>query len=151
MTLELHATPAEVMRGVETLQDFARAQGLPERTIFGLALALEECGSNVVNHALQRDAQKQFQVVIEHTHHAFVIELRDGGPEFDPTAAVDRKPQAEDDDLPGGWGIQLVRRYTDEIHYARDGNENVLRLIKRVNPSADEKKLKNEPKPSTGH
>jgi serine/threonine-protein kinase RsbW len=137
MTLELHATPGEVMRAVETLQEFAQAQGLPERTIFGLALALEECGSNIVNHALQRDAQKQFQVVIERSGNTFVIELRDGGPEFDPTAAAARKPQAEEDDLPGGWGIQLVRRYTDEIHYAREGNENVLRLIKRVNLSAD--------------
>ena len=88
---------------------------------------------------MQRDAQKQFQLVIDYTDNTFVIELRDGGPEFDPTAATDRKLQAEDDDLPGGWGIQLVRRNTDEIHYAREGNENVLRLIKRVNPSADEK------------
>jgi anti-sigma regulatory factor (Ser/Thr protein kinase) len=139
MTLQLHATPAEVMRGVEALQGFARAQGMPEKTIFGLALALEECGSNIVNHALQRDAQKQFQLVIEHTNHAFVIELRDGGPEFDPTAATDRTLRAEDDDLPGGWGIQLVRQNMDEIHYAREGNENVLRLIKRVNLSVDEK------------
>ncbi len=151
MTLELHATPEEVMRGVETLQDFARAQGLPEKTIFGLALALEECGSNIVNHALQRDAQKQFQVLIEHTNNAFVIELSDCGPESDPTKAAVRNPQAEDDDLPGGWGIQLVRRYTDEIHYAREGNENVLRLIKLVSLSADEKKLRNKPKLSTDH
>jgi Anti-sigma regulatory factor (Ser/Thr protein kinase) len=151
MTLELHATPEEVMRGVETLQDFARTQGLPEKTIFGLALALEECGSNIVNHALQRDAQKQFQVVIEHTNDAFVIELRDCGPEFDPTTATDRKPQAEDDDLPGGWGIQLVRRYTDDIHYAREGNENVLRLTKRVSLSADEKELRNKTKPLADH
>ena len=140
MTLELHATPEEVMRAVETLQEFAQAQGVPEKTIFGLALALEECGSNIVNHALQRDAQKKFQVVIEHPGDSFVIELRDSGPEFDPTAATDRKLQAEDDDLPGGWGIQLVRRYTDEIHYAREGNDNVLRLIKRVSLSTDEKK-----------
>ena len=139
------------MRAVETLQEFAQAQGVPEKTIFGLALALEECGSNIVNHGLQRDAQKQFQVMIEHTKGAFVIELRDGGPEFDPTAATDREPQAEDDDLPGGWGIQLVRRYTDEIQYAREGNENVLRLIKCVKLSADEEKLRNKPKPSTDY
>jgi anti-sigma regulatory factor (Ser/Thr protein kinase) len=151
MTLELHSTPEEVMRAVETLQEFAQAQGVPEKTIFGLALALEECGSNIVNHALQRDAQKKFQIVIEHTGDSFVMELRDGGPEFDPTTATDRKPQAEDDDVPGGWGIQLVRRYTDEIHYAREGNENVLRLIKCVNLSADEDKLRNKPKPSTNH
>jgi len=38
-----------------------------------------------------------------------------------PTETVARKRQADDDDLPGGWGIQIVRRYTDEIHYAREG------------------------------
>jgi len=137
MTLELHATPAEVMRAVETLQEFAQAQSVPEKTIFGLALALEECGSNIVNHALRRDSQKKFQVVMEHTGDSFVIELRDRGPEFDPTAATDRKLEAEEVDLPGGWGIQLVRRYTDEIRYAREGNENILRLSKRVSLSAD--------------
>ena len=40
MTLELRATPEEVMRAVETLQQFAQAKGIPERTIFDLALVL---------------------------------------------------------------------------------------------------------------
>src|SRR5215468_5427780 len=53
MTLELQPTPQEVMRAVEALQDFARTQRAPEKTVFGLALALEECGSNIVNHALR--------------------------------------------------------------------------------------------------
>jgi len=132
MTLELHATPEEVMRAVEALQAFAQAEGLPEKTSFGLALALEECGSNIVNHALRRDPVQKLQVVIEHTSDRFVIELRDRGPEFDPTAAPERKPQADDDDLPGGWGIQLVRRNMDEIHYRREGGENILRLTKRL-------------------
>lgn len=140
MVLELQATPEEVMRGVEALQEFAARQGVPEQLIFGLALALEECGSNIVNHALKRDAQRKFQVILERTGDWFTIELRDDGPEFDPTAATSRKPQAEDDDLPGGWGIELVRRKMDEIHYAREGNENVLRLIKHVGLSADETK-----------
>jgi len=60
-----------------------------------------------------------------------------------------RPTQADDDDLPGGWAIQIVRRY--EIHYTREGNENVLRLTKRVSLSADETKLRNKPKPSTDH
>src|SRR5882757_6778512 len=102
--------------------------------IFGLALALEECGSNIVNHALQRDAQKTFQVVIDAAGDAFVIELHDRGPAFDPTAAA-HKPQAEEDDLPGGWGIQLVRRYVDDVSYVRQGEENILRLTKRIGPS----------------
>ena len=132
MTLELNATPEEVMRGVETLQEFAKSQGVPDKAIFGLALALEECGSNIVNHALKRDAQQKFQLVLEHTPDAFTIELRDAGPPFDPTKAAVRKPQAQDDDVPGGWGIELVRRYTDEIRYEREGDKNVLRLTKRL-------------------
>ena len=132
MELKLHATPQEVMRAVEALQSFAQAQGVPEKMIFGLALALEECGSNIVNHALQRDSQRTFQVAFRRTADSFVIELRDQGLEFDPTAAPQRKPQAEDDDLPGGWGIELVRRNIDQIRYAREGDENVLRLSKRL-------------------
>jgi anti-sigma regulatory factor (Ser/Thr protein kinase) len=135
MRLELQATPEEVMRAVEALQEFARAEGVPERTVFGLALALEECGSNVVNHALQRDAQQSFHVLIENSDGSFVIELRDRGPEFDPTAVAEREPAA-DDDLLGGWGIQLARRYVDEIRYQRETGENVLRLTKCLDPSA---------------
>ncbi len=120
------------MRAVETLEQFARAKGVPEKTVFGLMLALEECGSNIVNHGLQRDARQKFQVTLEQTSDAFVIELRDRGPAFDPTAAAERQPTAEDDP-PGGWGIQLVRRNIDEIRYTRVDGENILRLTKRVN------------------
>ncbi|HTQ51243.1 MAG TPA: ATP-binding protein [Candidatus Acidoferrales bacterium] len=131
MTLELQATPEEVMRAVEALEQFARAQGVPEKIIFGLMLALEECGSNIVNHGLRRDALRKFQVTIELTHDTFVIELRDRGPAFDPTKAAERE-QPKEEDAPGGWGIQLVRRNIDEMQYTRVDGENILRLAKRV-------------------
>ena len=150
MTLELHATSEEVIRAVEALQQFGQEKQLPEMTISGLALALEECGSNIVNHALQRDRHQKFQVVIEHTESGVTIELRDRGPEFDPTQARGMEPaHADDDRPPGGWGIQLVRRYTDEIRYAREGGENVLRLTKRL-VSASGKEWGCPPKPKNG-
>jgi serine/threonine-protein kinase RsbW len=132
LTLELQATPEGVMRAVETLEQFARANGVPDKTVFGLMLALEECGSNIVNHGLQRDARQKFHVSIERNHDAFVIELRDRGPAFDPTTAPEPKPPTEDDP-PGGWGIQLVRSHIDEMHYRRADGENILRLVKHVN------------------
>jgi serine/threonine-protein kinase RsbW len=141
MKLELHATPEEVMRAVEAMQEFARTQGVPEKMIFGLALALEECGSNIVNHGLRRAAAKTFQVTFDRQADTFAIELRDGGPAFDPTAAAERKPQAEDDDLPGGWGIQLVRRYLDEIQYRREADENILRLTKQLGGAVSAKSI----------
>ena len=137
MILELYATPKEVMRAVEALQEFGRKEGISEKALFGPALCLEECASNVVDHALHRDAERRFQVTVEYSDNALTIELRDPGPEFDPTAVSDRKPQAEEDDIPGGWGIQLVRRYMDEIRYKREAGENVLSLKKRVTPTSN--------------
>ncbi len=133
MTLELRATPGEVMRAVEALEKFGQERQVGEKFLFGLTLALEECGSNIVNHALRRDPQQTFRVSLEHTANFMIIELRDRGPEFNPTQAPVMETEASDDDRPpGGWGIQLVRRYTDEMRYTREGGENVLRLIKRI-------------------
>lgn len=138
MTLELHATPQEVMRAVEAFKEFARARQMPEKTVFGLALALEECGSNIVNHALHRDPRQKFNVNIGCNGSEVFIELRDHGPEFDPNAQPPRAP-VDEDDVPGGWGIQLVRRYTDEVQYRREGEENVLRLAKRLSAGTGSK------------
>ncbi len=133
MTLELHATPEEVMRAVEALQAFGETRQVPAKTLFGLAVALEECGSNIVNHALQRDANRTFRVTFLHTGSEMIIELRDPGPEFDPTRIPERQPAADEDDRPpGGWGVQLVRRYTDTQSHTRETGENVLRLTKRL-------------------
>ncbi len=133
MTLELHATPEEVMRAVAALQQVCRELRISDPVIFALALALEECCSNIVNHALQRDARQTFRVTFSHTNNAMVIELRDGGPEFDPTLVpVAETKEIEDDRRIGGWGMELVRRSVDEIRYRREGDENVLFLTKRL-------------------
>ena len=138
MILQLHATPEEVMRAVEAFQEFARARQMPERTVFGLALALEECGSNIVNHALHGDPRLKFNVNIGCTGTEVFIELRDRGPEFDPNTQPARPP-VEQNDVPGGWGIQLVRRYTDQVQYRREGDENILRLAKRLTAGTESK------------
>ena len=126
------------MRAVEALQAFGGQRGIGTKELFGLALALEECGSNIVNHALGRDARQKFRVLLEHEAGSFTIELRDGGPAFDPTAAAEPMPPRQDNDLPGGWGLELVRRHIDEVRYAREGGENVLRLTKRLGVTAGE-------------
>jgi anti-sigma regulatory factor (Ser/Thr protein kinase) len=132
MKLELQGIPEEVMRAVEALEAFGEEKEIPAKILFGLTLALEECGSNIVNHALKRDPSQTFTVSFEHSPSQIVIELRDQGPEFDPTLAPASDGIADDDEPPGGWGIFLVRKYTDEMHYTRENRENVLRLIKRL-------------------
>jgi serine/threonine-protein kinase RsbW len=140
MTLELHATPEEVMRAVDALEEFGLARQVTEKILFGLKLALEECASNIVNHALRRDARQTFRVTLEHTGSSMVIELRDRGPQFDPTHAPVMEKEASDDArLPGGLGLKLVRHYTDEMRYTRESGENVLRLSRSLDAPTGQK------------
>lgn len=132
MMLQLQGTPEEVMRAVEALGAYGEEKEIPAKILFGLTLALEECGSNIVNHALHRDPSGTFRVTFNHTGSEMIIELRDNGVEFDPTLAPPGDGIADDDEPPGGWGIFLVRKYTDELCYSREGGENVLRLVKKL-------------------
>jgi len=142
MILRLHATPEEVMRAVTAFQEFGRKKQLPEKMIFALALALEESGSNIVNHAYQRDPDRRFQVRINYTGGRVTIELRDHGPKFDPTRRrVPNRVSDGDDVPPGGFGISLIRRYTDAISYRREAGVNVLRLTKRLIPETSQPRI----------
>jgi serine/threonine-protein kinase RsbW len=129
--LDLPATPEDVMRGVEHLEQFCQVLHVPRKAIQALMLAVEETASNIVNHAYQRDARQTFRLTLEHHGDRFVAELRDHGPAFDPlqiaVPCFDIDPAERDT---GGLGIHLVRHYIDELCYVRDGAENVLRLTK---------------------
>ena len=132
MRLHLQATPEEVHRAVEAVRQSRAARGLLDTTLFRAALVLEECGGNIVQHALALDPRRSFQIVVQRIGGFLVLEFRDPGPPFDPTRIPRRQATPEDGDLQGGWGIQLVRQYADRIRYFRDGEENVLRVTVRI-------------------
>ncbi len=133
--LELPATPESVMRGVEHLKQFCQEQQVPLKTIQGLMLAVEEMASNIVNHAYRGDVQQTFRLTLQHHGDRFIVELRDRGPAFDPlqAAAPDMETDPDERNI-GGLGIHLVRHYIKELHYARVDDENILRMIKMLQP-----------------
>jgi anti-sigma regulatory factor (Ser/Thr protein kinase) len=61
--------------------------------------------------------------------------VEDQGVPFDPTTF---EPVTNDgnisDRVPGGLGIVLIRNVMDEVTYRREGGNNILRLVKRMNP-----------------
>jgi len=131
--LRLRPTPEEVMRSVAQLRTFGEEHGVEEKVLNGLAVALEECASNVARYSGLDPAAEFFEVELERNDDGLAIELRDAGTPFDPTArnAPDYAP-GESLNPEGGWGIELARRFTDEISYRRAGGGNVLRLSKRL-------------------
>ena len=135
-TLELPATPEDVMRGVGYLEHFCAEMHVPPKAIQALMLAVEEMASNIVNHAYRRDARQTFRLTLQHHGDRIIVELRDHGPAFDPlqAAAPDLETDPDERDS-GGLGIHLVRHYIEDLHYAREGGENVLRMTKLLPPA----------------
>ena len=132
-SLELQATPEEVMRGVSRLEGFCQEQKVPQPTAFGLMLALEELSSNIVNHAYQKKPQEKFTVTVRHLGDRIFIELRDHGPAFNPLTAPVAEADPKAEGLPeGGVGIYLAHHYLNDLSYTREGGQNVVRLTKLV-------------------
>jgi sigma-B regulation protein RsbU (phosphoserine phosphatase) len=133
LLLELRATGQDVMHAVESLEKFCKEHEVPESLVFGVMLALEETASNIVNHAYHHNSHEKFSVAFECRPGRLVIETRDHGPAFNPLTVPPPKADLDSDALAaGGVGLYLARHYLDDLAYAREGNENVLRLTKRL-------------------
>ncbi|HUK13647.1 MAG TPA: ATP-binding protein [Thermoanaerobaculaceae bacterium] len=117
---------AEILQFVLPL---AEAAGIEATRLGHLELAVEEWVVNVGKHAY-RERPGAVEVAVRRDASAFVVELEDEGPPFDPTAApapdVGAPLEAR---RPGGLGILLIRRLLDGVGYERRGRRNVLTLV----------------------
>jgi anti-sigma regulatory factor (Ser/Thr protein kinase) len=127
---------AEIARAVERIERMlvGAGCGVTEARLF--ATAAEEILANVANHAWPPGEDRRFDVWIRvttadgTTRAGLVVE--DDGIAFDPTRyAVTPDIEADLDDRSiGGLGVHMIRRLTDEQHYARVGNRNVMQIGK---------------------
>lgn len=92
-------------------------------------LCLSELVTNVIDYAYAVDGVSPILVDANRYEGAFEITLWDAGPPFNP---LEREPPAPPTDLAtvriGGLGIDLVRKFTSKLSYARVGGWNRLRF-----------------------
>ncbi len=108
--------------------------GFDSKTIRKVELASEEVFVNIINHGY-----RQKPGTIEITIHIIPksraeIEIKDTAPPFDPLKKkkkFDLNAPIEEREI-GGLGIHFVKKCMDEVHYRREGNANILTLIKKL-------------------
>ena len=128
--------PAICMRNdiqqIPTLPEWIDTLGIPMELNMPINLALEEMVSNVMLYAYPG---KSGQVFVEFNRRkdSIVFTISDSGIPFDPTqhGEVDTTLSAEERPI-GGLGIHLVKQLMDEVQYERQGDKNVLTLVKRI-------------------
>ncbi len=130
----LHIAPQldQIDLALAWLRGLAREAQWPERTVFGLVLSLDEALTNIIHHSRSAQGRDTGQIHLACTceTQGIVLRIEDHGMAFDPTQATP-KPQADsvEDAQIGGHGLRLMRHYLKSLHYAREGERNVLTLV----------------------
>lgn len=106
------------------------ASGVDARSRERVLLALDELAANVVEHASTPRALDTFEVALSLGADAVELAVIDAGPPFDPREVAPSPPAATLEELPpSGFGLTLVRRLSESIHYERVDDRNRLRLV----------------------
>jgi serine/threonine-protein kinase RsbW len=128
--------PARVEKLVDLfdrVEEAATAVAIPDERRGGVHLVVEEAFVNLCRHAYHGRADGEVGVTISARTGELEVELSDSGPAFNP---IDEAPRPDltlgvEARKPGGLGVELMRRMTDDLRYRRDDGLNVLTLTFR--------------------
>ncbi len=138
LTLTIKNDVSEMAALEPFVEQVSETYKIDPATCFQLQLALDESLTNSVLYAYpdQKDMPITLEadLVEEEGQRKLSFCLIDQGIPFDPLAQapdVDITMPVEDRPI-GGLGIFLVKQMMDEIFYKRDGDRNILTMIKKI-------------------
>jgi len=114
----------------EAVEQFAGQESLNESIPFNLNLALDELITNSINYGLPAVAEPFLRLRLSRNGDTVMAQVEDNGPAFDPfkDAPVPDTDEPLDDRPIGGLGVFLVKQFTDEAYYERDGDINRITM-----------------------
>jgi len=122
---------AELPPILDWLEAALETAGVAAAIVGELRLIAEEGLSNVIRHGYADSSRHSIEVVLEIDEGEILLVLRDDGRPFNPLAVPASDPNALIAERAGGWGIHLLQSLVDHAEYRREGDANVLRLVKR--------------------
>lgn len=107
----------------------AESMEVHPKRIMHLELAVEEAVINICQYAY-KVPPGDLLISVAREENRFIVVFVDSGVPFDPLAleTPDIKADIGDREI-GGLGIFLIRRIMDEVHYKRQGPQNILTLV----------------------
>ncbi len=128
------------------LRAVAEGAHLPDRVAFALEVCLEELVTNVVRHGRGAGDVTAHPltvgIALELGPDAVDLVIEDNGTPFDVSQAPGnpiRRPL--EDVVPGGLGMQLIRSFSNGLHYEAipDGNRIIVNVLRQpeVAPKAE--------------
>lgn len=129
----LHLGPQLATRANQWLEHVLEQAGVGPDVIMELTLVLEEMVTNVGKYSgLGQDSE--LQVSVSGDSLQISLEIQDQGVPFDPLSDARRAELGRDIDNAeiGGLGVHLITQLTQQQNYRREGDANILRVVKQL-------------------
>jgi serine/threonine-protein kinase RsbW len=133
MLITLKNNISEIERLAKAVLQFGRENRFSDKLIFDVNLILEEVVNNVISYAYKDNNEHKISISMELEGQVLVLKVEDDGTPFNPLAVPEPdidKPLEERE--PGGLGLFLVRKITDELGYKREKDRNILIMKKKI-------------------
>jgi serine/threonine-protein kinase RsbW len=121
---------SELARVSSWVHVWAGQLGLPAPTAMRLDLCSTEIVTNIVTHGDRNHSAHEIVLRLDRCGSDLALEIQDDGPAFDPRLVEELQPPTSlEEARVGGWGIALVRHFSDGLRYHRSEGRNCLTLI----------------------
>ncbi len=94
--------------------EHARKSGFSREAVFAIELAIGEAVTNIIRHAYQEQPNHKIHLSLTIDKIQFKVTIVDFGRKFDPDS---HHPPNLDTPHEGGYGIYLIKKVMDEVHY----------------------------------
>lgn len=122
----------ELPRVSAWVHDWAESQRLPDEVVQHLDLCSTEVVTNIMSYA-GGDGPQHIFLRLGWQGEEVALEVQDEGSEFDPRQVPQPVPPTSLLDARiGGWGIPIVRRFSDGLRYQHQDGRNCLTLLFRA-------------------
>lgn len=136
--MTVQAKPAAVQQVEAFVADFAEQHRIDPGDRNRVTILLEELLTNLYAHgSVEGSGGCTAEIGLSLQEDRLSIQFSDNGKPFDPLAQpppdLDVPPESR---LPGKLGLHLLRAFVDEASYRRNGDRNVLQMVRRITITA---------------
>jgi serine/threonine-protein kinase RsbW len=119
---------AEVSPACLRIQTFLNEHDAHARVVYCTQLVFEELVTNIIQHAFSDDQRHEINIGVMLDNDSVRMTVEDDGDAFDPDCWQPDSPASLEEAGPGGRGLLLVRRMSDDFSMNRESDHNVCRV-----------------------
>lgn len=139
LVLEIPSTTEFLSLVRDVASRTAKLAGFDAQAAGAVALAVDECTTNVIEHAYKGAPGERIELRLEYRGPALRIDVLDSGETIDPGAMPELDlGRYVSERRTGGLGVHLMGKIMDSVAYRRAGPRNVCSLVKRKGGAGSE-------------